>query len=310
MVLKRVYRSYTTSADEAMESLKITGIATIPNIIPKSECEFLKSEIYRHLNIMSQGEFDINDRSTWPKFIEIFEPYQSMMLQNFGIGHVQPLWDIRQTPSVVNAFAKLWNTSPENLITSFEGLSVYLPIPDLPLHESWFHIDQHPSKRGFQCFQGQIPLFDVKEEDATLSILEKSHLYTDDYLDQADNLENCEYVLIEDLAYYKNRGCEETYVEAEAGSLILWDSRLVHEGAIPLRDGIDRFRMVVFVCMMPRDLTDADKLEERIDAFKSLDVTNHAAVSISRIPGKSIKNQVRIPEIPELSEQGRRLVGF
>ena len=46
------------------------------------------------------------------------------------MGHSQFAWDIRQNPNVVSAFAHLWDSKPEDMLSSYDGMSIHLP-PEL-----------------------------------------------------------------------------------------------------------------------------------------------------------------------------------
>ena len=63
-----------------------------------------------------------------------------MLLQHWKVGHSKLAWNVRQNPKVIEAFKKIWDS--DDLITSFDGASIY--ILDKPTRESksWFHVDQ------------------------------------------------------------------------------------------------------------------------------------------------------------------------
>ncbi|KAJ3127700.1 hypothetical protein HK098_005936 [Nowakowskiella sp. JEL0407] len=311
---ERTYKRYDTTPDLALENLQKFGISVIPNLISPEECARLRTEVYKNIKEMSLNHVDFEDRSTWPAFHEIFRPSHSMLMQGYSVGHIQPLWDIRQNDNVVNAFAKVWNSEPENMITSFDGMSLFLPIPNLPPSDSWLHVDQGIGKREFQCIQGIVNLYDVKPGDATLNVLESSHQYHDEYLQRARVDHEFDFVSIEDVGFYEQKGCESFYVEADAGSLILWDSRTVHQGAAPIKDGEDRFRIAIYVCMMPRDRATKEQLEERVEVFEEMYMTAHWPVPLNvfakRLKSRQSSVEVKSPDPPKLTELGRRLVGY
>ena len=78
-----------------------------------------------------------------------------MMLQHWGIGQSQFVWDIRQNPKVAEVFAKIWECEVENLIVSFDGISVAL-CPEVTKQgqfegKMWTHVDQSHAKPDFRC---------------------------------------------------------------------------------------------------------------------------------------------------------------
>jgi hypothetical protein len=50
-----------------------------------------------------------------------------MLLQHFSLGHMKPVWDIRQHNKVCETFEKIWDIPKNDLLVSFDGLSVHLP---------------------------------------------------------------------------------------------------------------------------------------------------------------------------------------
>ena len=58
----------------------------------------------------------------------------------------------------------MWGT--EDLITSFDGVSIY--ILDKPVREakSWFHVDQSYKRNEFECIQCWVNAYDTDEGGA------------------------------------------------------------------------------------------------------------------------------------------------
>jgi hypothetical protein len=46
-----------------------------------------------------------------------------MLLQQWGVGHAQALWDLRQNPKIIDIFSKLWGVPAKELLVSFDGAS-------------------------------------------------------------------------------------------------------------------------------------------------------------------------------------------
>ena len=70
-------------------------------------------------------------------------------------------------------FSKIWNTN--DLIVSFDGISIYILNKPTRIQKSWFHVDQSYTRNNFECVQSWINAYDTNEKDATLVILENSH---------------------------------------------------------------------------------------------------------------------------------------
>ena len=70
----------------------------------------------------------------------------------------------------------------------------------------------------------------------------------------------------EQVNYFIDKGCERRCVTCKAGSLVLWDSRLMHCGKEPLKDRKEqKFRNVAYICMMPRTLCSHANIKKRIN---------------------------------------------
>ena len=65
-------------------------------------------------------------------------------------------------------------------------------------------------------------------------------------------------------AWLKNKGLAPRCVKAKAGSLILWDSRTMHQGIQCVKGRSNpKPRCVVYVCQKPRNLADEGELKKR-----------------------------------------------
>jgi hypothetical protein len=61
----------------------------------------------------SNNKIDRNDNKTWKNYWELYPKY-SMLMQQFGIGQAQYVWDIRQNKNIIEIFAKIWNVKKMN----------------------------------------------------------------------------------------------------------------------------------------------------------------------------------------------------
>ncbi len=315
------YKEFNTTLNNVNTYLDNHGVAVIPNVLSEEECVSIRNNIWTELKYVTKNRFDINNEFTWKHYFDFF-PLHSMLLQHFSLGQMQPIWDIRMNENVCKVFEKIWKTPKEELLVSFDGLSVHLPPEKTKrgwyLGNNWFHTDQSFMKPEKCCIQGFINLYPVNEKDATLTVLEKSHKYHQ-ALRNEFNLEIKDdwYKINEDeMKFYEDKGCKKYAVKAGIGSLVLWDSRTIHQGkeAEKNREN-ENFRMVVYVCMMPRNMSTNKALEKKCKAFNELRVTNHWANNPKLFPktprtyGKELQEFNMIHQ-PVLNELGMRLAGF
>jgi hypothetical protein len=318
-----MYGTEYCTIETVIEKLKTDGVAVIPNIVSLSKIEEYQKQLWKmlyHLTQKLDKPIKKDDTSTYRTLYELF-PLHSMLIQHWGVGHSKLVWDIRQEEKVINVFSQIWDTSPKELLTSFDGLSVHLP------HEitkrgyyrgnDWFHTDQSQLKKDFCCVQGMVTLYDINEGDATFSCMKKSNNFHSDFFEKHDIKSTGDwYKLTDETSPYFDK-FEKRSIIAKKGSLILWDSRTFHQGVESRRERkIPNMRGVVYVCMMPRKTSIEKELKKKRKAFNAKRMTTHWANKIRLFPklprtyGKTIPNITMINDDLKLTNIGRKLAGF
>lgn len=318
-----MYKEYYTDVDNINESIRDNGVCVIPNVLDETEITNAIDNKWECLRHFSMGRLKREDPSTWRDIFN-YNPLHSMLLQHYQFGHHQYVWDIRQNPKVYNIFKTIWDD--DDLLVSFDGVSIHMP------HETtnrgyfrkniWLHSDQSYQRNDFECIQGMVTLYDVEEGDATLKVLEGSNKYHGEYAQyRKKNGEECpreDWFRLEDdgLRFYKEKGCNEHNILAKAGSLILWDSRTIHQGVEPLRNRERaNHRTVVYVCMTPRKRAKDKDIRKKQKAFNEMRMTSHWPHKIKLFPKLPRSYGKEMPEVnvsppPVLTDLGRRLAGF
>lgn len=259
------------------------------------------------------------DPSTWRFLYDLF-PLHSMLLQHWSVGHMQWVWDIRQNPAVVNVFAKHWKCAPNALITSFDGLSLHLP-PETTGRgwyrgNDWLHTDMRFQAEQPPVIQSFVTLRDIRQDDATFLCYDGSHKLHEDFgkrfglTGTSDNWYRVETVEQKEFL----SSCPLRRVEAPAGSMVVWDSRLFHCGSEPLRGrATPNVRAVAYVCMVPRSLASPKMQEKRRKAFHDRRMTTHVPhecklfAKTPRTYGKPLPELAEVPP-PLLTPLGQSLV--
>jgi ectoine hydroxylase-related dioxygenase (phytanoyl-CoA dioxygenase family) len=313
------YTNYNSVLDDLNTYLDSNGVAVIPNILNNDECISFRNEIWDEIKYVSKNRFDINNLDTWNEFYN-FNPFQSMLLHHYSLGHMQPIWNIRQHPNVIQVFEKIWNIDSSELLVSFDGLSIHLP-PEKTNRgfynnngDNWFHTDQSSNKIGKHCIQGLINLYPVNDGDATLSIIEKSHLKHESFfIDNSIKNKSDWYQLKDnDIDYFKNNN--QYAIKADIGSIILWDSRTFHQGIGSNKNREkENFRMVIYITMLPRStIKDPKILIKKQKAFQNLKITSHWANNVYTFPKKpqNCLADFNIIRKPILNNIGLKLAGF
>jgi hypothetical protein len=314
------------NVDNVKEKLDKYGVAILSGVLTKGECDSMKSGMWDYLEKVSEKftkPIKRDEPDSWKELKQLW-PKHSMLIQQWSIGHAQFIWDLRQNPNVLDVFAKLWSTTPDNLLTSFDGASFHMP-PETTgsgwfRGKSWLHTDQSYHRNGFECIQSWITAYDVNAGDATLTFLEGSHKFHSKFQDRFHIETKDDWCLMEtpeQLEFYtKENGCPQKYIKCPAGSMVLWDSRTIHCGqeASKLRP-IPNQRCVAYICMTPRTLATPAVLKKKIKAFEELRSCNHWPHKPKVFPkaprtfGQQIAEITQI-EAPTIGPIGRRLVGY
>lgn len=311
------YRSFETTLEELPETLRKHGVAVLPSVFTQDELAEMETHLWdmlRTLTAKSDAPIARDKPATWESY-QSLAPMHGMLMQDHGVGHSRLAWFARQHPAVAAAFARLWQCAPQDLVTSFDGLSVHFP-PEQSEHpdwhtSDWFHVDQSFSRPNYECVQGLVSLFPVREGDATLAVLVGSHAQGDAFRAAfpkvATRTGDWQMMSPAHMDFYASLGCERANVLCPAGSLVLWDSRTVHCGCLPQEGRAEpNTRCVVYVCQWPRDHLTEEELAKKRTGQKNRTMTSHwpdgrllfRGVAAGRLP------------TPELTPLGRRLSGF
>ena len=245
-----------------------------------------------------------------------------MLHQHFSCGHSQAVWDVRQNPNVVNVFSHIWKTKPEDLLSSFDGLSFAVP-PEITnrgwyRNHTWYHSDQSFARPNFECIQGWVTAFDVNEKDATLAFYEGSNKYHAEFGTKYEITNKSDWYKLtdEEEEFFIEKGCSEQKIKCPAGSLVLWDSRTIHCGTEAMRGREQpNFRLVVYTCYQPRTFASEKQLIKKKKAFNELRMTSHWPTKVKLFGKKPQTYGKSIPEItpilsPQLTKLGEKLAGF
>lgn len=311
--------------DDWIKHLRMHGFAIIPDILDKDECKSLIQEVGK---FWEKRGVKLDDKSTWRDIYKYY-PNHGMLFQHY-VGHMQGIWNVRSNKNVVNVFDKIWG--PGQKTVSFDGMSLGFKPEETNRGwhiKDWYHLDQSPNDSTFKCVQGWVSPLKVEEGDATLTVLKDSHLKHSDFCNHYDLKIKPEdstkvkaskranwYKLTQDqVEWYRDNGCETVNIVCPAGSMVVWDSRTVHAGRGALKNRQNpKNRIVVYVCMLPDTLTDAQR-NKKIKAICENRTTTHWPVKSKlfakhpRTYGGDLPPDIPF-EPPLLTREGAKLAGF
>ena len=278
---------YLTEIDKVSEKLQRYGVCIVNNVLNETECSNLVNGMLSTLSYVTSAmptPFNVFNVDSWST-LDSLQPTRNLIYQNWGLGQSQFVWDVRCNPKCIDVFARMYGT--DDLLVSFDGFSFALP-PEIKKtgnnweKDHWYHFDQSTTRPNFECVQGWINGFDTNPGDATLSVMIGSHALHYQYGQTHTVDGKADWVKIDDKAFFLSQGCIEHRIVATKGSLVLWDSRVLHYGAKPLNGRPTlNYRAVVYLCYTPRRLISEKDLKRKIEIFHKRGtkgfkrVTNH-----------------------------------
>ena len=248
------------------------GIHVIPGVLSPDQATYYRNKLTDYVN-------------------QVNPQVSHGVIQHYEIGHQQFMWDLRCEPTLLNAFADLWNCSTESLLCSFDGAN-YIPAPESTKrpryrhHEKpWLHVDQGSKYQGLHTIQGMVALSKMSPDDATFCYLEKSHLGFEKLMTElSDTLPNNKlrrnYHKVPPHMYDTLGPLR--HISLNPGDLLLWDSRLVHANARAVQGRTDPCdRAAAYVCMKPHKDATEKQLSRKRKAFSELRTTSHDPIEFT-----------------------------
>lgn len=210
---------------------------------------------------------------------------ERLVIEKSGIlrtaAHSEAMWAARLLPRVRESFEAIWNTS--ELLVSFDTASIMFEGPCMPtipgtgLHNdaSWHRTEL----RGFKAAQGMLLLTPQNISTGGLVVVPRSHAL--------HGLSEKRHGIVNGNAWLypiPNDSPELSHlprhvINAQAGDLILWDSRLAHGVVRPQRPPAiyetRQLRIAMYITMTPRRMASDEALDKRKCAFSQGLATGH-----------------------------------
>ena len=275
------------------------------------------------------------------------------IIQNYGVGHLQKIWDLRCNQDIGDIFSYIYTENgfenAEDLCVSMDGICVMYPYSDRSLSAmtTKLHLDQHPgiyskpfkgytgpelSPSSFSSIQGFVTLEDMYADHGTLRLISGSHHYHADLVRESNRESKWWSLSPEHYDFLILNGCKDIRIPQgsnseicntlgyiPAGSLVIWDSRVVHCAEVHRREipqDHRRWRYIVYISYQPKSLISTTMLKKRISAFENLRMTGHLVSNPFLFPIKPDSRYDKRDHIqyynlrPIATERMRSLIGY
>ena len=310
------------------DHLEEYGFAVVTNVLSRAECrvgivlawDYLEAASVVERHIQTDSSSTVDDTATKSASISsesppvhrddpstLSSPYYPVHVEGgilpfYGSGHTKFAWYLRDNQMLQSVFASLHNTTPDELITSLDGLVIWRSGDEHKTDAGWFHLDQNPRiKPGFESVQGLLNLLPVSSSTGGNAVVAKSHkLFPHHYIGSSEEeagSSSCS-------SFYRQRLDElkgDDWVEIDPndshlldpnnvvtcllkeGDLLLWDSRTVHcsfpgnsSDSCPSQyQGL--IRAGGLVTMMPKSRATEEVLKGRTEAVRLSRTLTHWA---------------------------------
>jgi len=219
---------------QARDFLWAHGFAVVRAALDARECAEVVDLLWDWLEALGtgirRGDPDTWGDDRWPPTIQSGPGLSTGIIPYFGIGQSRAMWRVRANASVRRAFARIYGVEEGDLISSFDGASLFRPGCQGP--GGWFHVDQHPVRRpGFECVQGLVNLLPMSPATGGNVLVPGSHAdfeglarrYPDEL---AEVREDEDFFGVPEGDPLFGRAAVMAHLAV--GDLLIWDSRTLH----------------------------------------------------------------------------------
>lgn len=315
------YSNYTTTvsnSEEIQRLIKKNGFVIVKDVLNANECKEMIDGIWDSMEKITAKlnvPLDRNKSSTWGSIKKQHNIHN--IYCDHGIVHTDALWKVRQNPNILRVYSKLLRCRPKDLLVSFDGVSVQTP-PEYNNckrgwynNDSWYHVDSGTHK---QCFQSWVTARDVNPEDYTIGFFVKSHKSFNNFRKQFNITSKKNFYKLRtkrEVEYYETKH-RQIRISCPAGSLVVWDSRLMHSGLKPLKTRTKpNHRTVCFISYGNRFNAAPKTIIKRINLYNNRRATTHWTDSnLCIAPEVKLEGLTKLETFPLETETLKSLVGF
>jgi len=321
------YRGTTLSGSALRKTLARDGMAVVP--LPTFKTSWLEDyqlwlEDFAQKQTLEREQYEddtpVYDRNNPTTWLNKNIPTSTRGIFKQWLAHTPFQWEIREACAQI--FADIYECSPADLISSYDGGSVTFPgrrPSEKTKFPAWFHNDQPRTMPDFECWQGVVYLSASGVRDpGTVTYAGSKEVWT-----RYNSLRPSEghkwgmmdTPLLEELLTAELGAARIVRYEVPQFHVFLFNSKVAH-CSYPGMPGCDP-RFALYVSMVPRSYLSKEELAKKVKYYEENRMTSHWSFGpyFSANGGVRIYNERKpvIPESPhllELTPLMRRLAGY
>lgn len=226
--------------------LEKDGYAVIDGVLSLDECRKIIDDMWNHWDEISDGKITAKTDFTQTGNKLKLPQHQHGIMQSYRINHLKVIDDLRTRWEFIFIYSLLYGS--DQLTCSQDRFNFKFPGRKYKSLDSWPHADQHPGRLGRITIQSYVTMLDCDENSPGNRFYRGSHAIFDTFFaEKRRHFKNGDWNKLtteEKIALPKL--CPLVKPVCKAGSMVLWDSRTVHDPD----DGSDFVdgRFVVYVC--------------------------------------------------------------
>lgn len=251
------------------------GYAVIPDVFSDEECADRIKSMWQHLSDISDGKLTPDMDYSRARASDLL-PHKHGIIEAWRFNHLRTIREIRREKRIISIFALLYGT--DQLTGSIDRVNFKFPGRPYKSNDTWPHVDQHAAKLNRISIQSYVTFLPCNDDSPGIRFYEGSHkIFADFFAAKRGDAKNSDWnTLTPEERISLPLTCPLVKPTYGAGSMVLWDSRVVHDpdDGTNFKDG----RFVVYVCFNKLwEKKDDKKLwEKKKDAFLECRATSHS----------------------------------
>jgi ectoine hydroxylase-related dioxygenase (phytanoyl-CoA dioxygenase family) len=304
-----------TDLDNLTKTLDEFGVAVLPNVFSRDECDAFRAKVMKELKT-ELGVVTPND------VMDKLKATHGGMIKTHGVSLSNTVLELKTDERTIEPFRRVWPEDRDALVTSLDAMFIGPP-PELTFNpqlfdpeKTSFHFDQASNKKEFCCLQSFINLEDTEHGGGCLGVMTGSHkLHAKFFENFGIDTQNRDWYLINKTTHHQwflDNGCEWKMMCAPKGSMVLWDSRTLHMGTLPRADrpNPNKWRFLVYVCYGPARFQTNEDMELKRKAYNQNQCTAHWPYGGVRLFSKD-KDDFKFRNADkDLTQRQRELIGI